>query len=246
MIERKPLPDRDYLLSRFSVENGRLVWKPKPSTTKEQKRWNSRYAGKIAGTVDKVGYSHVKIDSIVYLEHRVCFKMYHNYCPDVIDHDDGNKLNNIESNLLDSNCLLNNNNRHVAGLEGIYEKDGVFLWVVNYNQETFSVSGFKTKEEATIARAIAKQQILKGSYTKKEKKRRDNTSGLSCVFVATRERTFFFKFVFDKTTYCKYGFNDPERCAIALEKLRLKVMKEKYKPANKSFCEKHKEEIYAA
>lgn len=243
MINRKPLPEEDYLNERFVVNSGRLLWRAKKSTSKEDKRWNTRYAGKVAGTVSSSGYSIVKLDGVRYLEHRLCFKLYHGYCPDVIDHDDGNKLNNAEENLIDSTYLKNNNNRHFTGLEGVYERSGIFTWVVNYGKETFSQSGFKTKEEAAVSRSIAKQRIVLGGYCKQEKKRIDNSTGLSCVFVAKRERTFFFKFGFDKNTYYKYGFSDPIVCAIALEKCRWKVMRDKYKPSNIKIYEKYEEEI---
>lgn len=243
MLERKALPDQAYLETRFIVQEGRLVWRSKPNSSKEDRRWNTRYAGKVAGSVYKTGYSHVKLDGVVYLEHRLCFKLYHGYCPDLIDHADGNKLNNEQSNLLDSNYLANNNNRHILGLSGIYEKNGIFEWVVNYNREVFSQAGFKTREEAAVARAIAKQQIIQNTYQKQEKKRIDNSTGLSCVFRATREKTFFFKFVFNKKVHCKYGFTNPETCAIALEKRRILIMGEAYKAANITIYIKHKEEI---
>lgn len=243
MLKRKQLPGAGYLNERLVLINKRLHWKPKNGNGKEVKRWNNRYSNKIAGTVKKDGYSRIKLDDVVYLEHRLSFKMAYNYCPDLIDHDDGDKLNNDPTNLVDSNCVDNNNNRHALGTEGIYKLKSGYVWVINYNNVVYNQSGFSTYDEAVVDRKRARDLILSGCYVKVEKKRSDNSTGLTCVFYYGRNSTYFYKYVFKGACHCKYGFYSAVDCAIALEISRINTMQKHYKPSNEKILSKYEEII---
>lgn len=243
LIKRKIIPDKKYLLEKFYIFGGRLFWKAKDGRQKDAHRWNTRYANKAAGTVGNTGYVYVKLEGKRYLEHRLCFMIYNGYCPDIIDHIDGNKLNNSDENLRESNYLENNNNRHTKEIECVYEKCGIFSWQIQYEGKYYRQSGYATKEEALIEKSIARDLIHRGLYNKREKKRRDNSTGLTCIFMATREKTYFYKFVYEGLNYCKYGFSDKISCAVALEKERILIMGVRYKPSNISIFENYKERI---
>lgn len=83
----KPLPDKDYLLSIFTYEDGKLFW--------IVDRLPAVYSGRRAGK-DKKDYRIVMIDGVFYQEHRIIYKMLSDYFDEskLIDHKDCNKKNN--------------------------------------------------------------------------------------------------------------------------------------------------------
>lgn len=90
MVAAKPLPPQEYLCAIFADE-----WKTVS--------WRVKKAG-IVNVGDKAthmlnGYLSVQVDGRTLLVHRVLFKMRHGYEPPYIDHADGDKTNNTDSNL---------------------------------------------------------------------------------------------------------------------------------------------------
>ncbi|HCF2125504.1 TPA: hypothetical protein NH984_006475, partial [Pseudomonas aeruginosa] len=45
----------------YNRETGQMVWRAKPVMTSEDKRWNSRYANSVAGTIDDRGYIRILV-----------------------------------------------------------------------------------------------------------------------------------------------------------------------------------------
>lgn len=60
---------------------------------------HTRFAGKEAGTISKAGYREVKLNGSTYKSHRILWKIANGFDPDMIDHIDGNRLNNRHDNL---------------------------------------------------------------------------------------------------------------------------------------------------
>ena len=87
----------------FSYENGVLYWK-NPSNPVKTPR------GSVAGHVSKRGYVHIQYDRKIYKAHRLIFLMFNGYLPDIIDHIDGNILNNRPENLRAATFLGNAQN----------------------------------------------------------------------------------------------------------------------------------------
>jgi len=124
----------------FSYDHisGGLYWKERHPgnglTQKNANRFNSRYAGRIAGSLrgqnkPGKGYLAVKISafgtSCSMDCHRICFALYHGYLPDYIDHFDGVGKNNKISNLRPVTKSLNARNRVMkiiskSGVVGVY------------------------------------------------------------------------------------------------------------------------------
>ena len=79
--------DEKWFLNRFSPAN-------------TARAWNKRYAGKEALTaLGNHGYRFGSILGYPYLSHRVIWALRYGVWPKVIDHIDGDKLNNSISNL---------------------------------------------------------------------------------------------------------------------------------------------------
>ena len=88
MKKCKKLPPRHQLLCLFDIDTsiGKLI---KKST------------GKPVGWLDDKGYVRVRVNKITYYAHRIIYKMWHGVDPgnNHIDHRDGNKSNNLITNL---------------------------------------------------------------------------------------------------------------------------------------------------
>src|SRR5690606_18496037 len=87
-----------------------LIWRARPlehfSTVKEFKRWESRYAGKIAGCLflaktSKTRYWQIHLNRKRYFAHNIVWALNFGEVPKgmVVDHIDGNGLNNSVGNL---------------------------------------------------------------------------------------------------------------------------------------------------
>jgi len=88
----------------FIYDNGDLRWKTDRARGKIK-------AGSIAGSKTSRGYLRLTIGYKEYPIHKVVFFIHHGYCPDVIDHINGNPLDNRIENLRESNPQTNQYNR---------------------------------------------------------------------------------------------------------------------------------------
>lgn len=104
-----------YFVADFAA--GKLTWRTRPRShfIREQpwKMWNRRFAGKIAGSSDGIGYQRVEIANKFYRVHRILFEMANGPIPShlCIDHIDRNRGNNTLSNLRLVTPLENARNR---------------------------------------------------------------------------------------------------------------------------------------
>ena len=120
------------------------------------KRANSEPAGKIAGGFDKSsGYFRVGVKGKSYLVHRVIFAMHHGYLPKLVDHIDGDKLNNKIENLREATRGQNVVNSGVRcdnsfGLKGVtfHKASGKFAAQSFKDGKRVHIGLFSTPEEA--------------------------------------------------------------------------------------------------
>lgn len=87
-------------------------------------RRNNCTPGKVLGTKDAYGYLVCTVDGVSQKVHRIIYEMHHGYTPNIVDHIDGNKLNNLIENLRPASTDQNQWNRklnanNVSGVKGV-------------------------------------------------------------------------------------------------------------------------------
>lgn len=156
----------------YNASTGVLTWLPRArwmfTSDQQFKRWHTMWCNKEAGSVLSVPNSALKY-RVVHLPffgkkaaHRIIWAMDTGEWPNVIDHDDGDGLNNRLENLNDGDAHKNATNRKLrsdnsTGTTGIYKsKNGEkHLAQIRVNGELYHLGTFDTEELAIEARQQA-------------------------------------------------------------------------------------------
>jgi len=130
----------------FYIEDSKLYRKVKTAPNAP--------AGIEAGWLDG-GYRRVRVKRKPYLVHRLIFLMMNGYLPEVVDHINGNTLDNSITNLRQSNHLQNRwncvgNDGTQTGVKGVYLDRGRYKALVNVNGVRYYLGMYSTIEEAKI------------------------------------------------------------------------------------------------
>lgn len=128
------LPSKEFLDKVLEYKDGELYWKfveiddclslGIAKEISKAKCRNTRYAGKQAGHIftSSSGSKSIQIRILgkSYYLHRVIYKMFHNEEPNIIDHIDGNPLNNLIENLrsVDNQTNCKNFKRFISNTSG--------------------------------------------------------------------------------------------------------------------------------
>lgn len=174
-----PIPTPDIQTIRESLkynrDDGTLTWRNRPRRHFKDKtawiRFNKLFAGKAAGCFQNEGYLQVQINGKKLLAHRVVWAMVKGRWPDkVMDHIDGNGLNNRISNLreadLSQNCM---NAKRRADAKNVAKgvqriaKTGNLVVSVGCRGRTVYGGTFSNKRDA-IAHAKALRTKLHGAF----------------------------------------------------------------------------------
>jgi len=155
-------------LLHYNPETGISTWIPRPldlfSRLCAGKTWNTRYAGKPAGCVNKTtGYLQILIYGKIYKSHRLAFLYMEGQFPkDQVDHVNHIRSDNRWKNLREVNRQENNRNQslprnNTSGHVGVYWNKNRKKW-----QSRIKVSGklahlgyFTEKADAVKARQKA-------------------------------------------------------------------------------------------
>lgn len=90
-------------LLTYDPNSGRLIWRHRPlemfKNQHDANCWNTRYAGKDAGTPHVRGYIIVAMVGKRILAHRLVWFLVHSEWPDQIDHLNGDRTDNRLANL---------------------------------------------------------------------------------------------------------------------------------------------------
>jgi hypothetical protein len=100
----------------FQYVDGTLYWKVKKS--------NCINIGDVAGSKDRDGYLLTRLNGKTYRNHRVIYAMHHGEWPELVDHIDGDILNNRIENLRKATASQNSQNRKInnnntSGIKGV-------------------------------------------------------------------------------------------------------------------------------
>lgn len=143
-------------LLEYNEQTGDLIWKVN--------RRAAARVGDIAGYIIHVGdinYIQVCVDGVSYLAHRVIWLMINKSWPEnLIDHIDGNGLNNTKSNIRDVTQQENNRNKSISklnktGVSGVVFNSGAFEAWINVDKKEKYLGRFKTVELAAEVRRSA-------------------------------------------------------------------------------------------
>lgn len=158
----------------YNPETGILTWKERSKEwfkrERDWKPWNIRFAGKEAGHDWKgskgrkasTSYRQISIFSIIYPAHRVAWMYYHGYWPNVIDHINGNGLDNRITNLRDVSYQENSKNmakfcNNTSGVTGVCWCNTHEKWIarINVRGKKITLGYFENFDEAVEARKSA-------------------------------------------------------------------------------------------
>lgn len=141
---------QDLLNKLFKYQDGVLYWKVASS--------NKFKVGDAAGMVDRWGYLRTTINYKPYRNHRLIFLMHHGHLPKIIDHKDGDKLNNKIENLREATPSQNSRNHklystNTSGYSGVYWVARLGKWRarVLINGKRHSLGAFATPKLANEA-----------------------------------------------------------------------------------------------
>lgn len=110
----------------FEYRDGKLYWK---------KCHRKDFNGTEAGCLNNTGYLRVKITKAGYLVHRLIYLMHHGRLPVMIDHINGNPLDNRIDNLREASSPQNQYNAKVrkdnlSGIKGVGWNKNKKKWIV--------------------------------------------------------------------------------------------------------------------
>ena len=140
---------QDYIEYR----EGKLFWKKKPSQP-------VRVGQAVGSEVD--GYLRFKFKGVTYANHRVVFFLHHGFFPELVDHKNGNTMDNSIDNLRPANHSQNKANskpHNDRAAKGAYKlSSGRYMSVIQSNGNRVYLGVFDTPESASQAYAQAAAQ----------------------------------------------------------------------------------------
>lgn len=156
---------------QYIAEDGLLIWRERPShhfpTIPGWKRFNSRFSGKPAGTVNGQGYRQIKINGISHNAHRIAWAIHNSIWPiGDVDHISGNKLDNSSSNLRlvshAENCrnqrLSSANKSSRTGIS-LDKRDGTWCAYIMADDKQIYLGRRKSLNEAISLRESAEKKL---------------------------------------------------------------------------------------
>lgn len=158
-----------YCRESFVYRDGELLWRERPVhhfvDLWRCRIFNSRQAGKRAGTMTD-GYLIVNTAAFGRLSvHRVIFLMHHGYLPEEVDHIDGDPTNNKIENLRPATHAQNMRNvktsvANRSGRKGVYWHKSLRRWTagIRVDGKQTSIGAFDSMLDAVAARIAAERE----------------------------------------------------------------------------------------
>jgi hypothetical protein len=157
-------------LLAYNPDTGELFWRKRDriwfKSDGVHKAWNARFSGKPAFTsICHYGYREGAIFNMTFKLHRVAAAIMDGEWPEVIDHIDGNPLNNVWDNLrtVDQSANMRNQKQHASNTSGVTgvtwdaskNKWAASIWLNNKRKH---LGRFETLQEAASARSAANKE----------------------------------------------------------------------------------------
>jgi hypothetical protein len=164
----KPSAERIRELIDYDPLTGVFLWKHRPNALQN---WNTKWAGKHAGSPHSRGYIAIAIDHVKYLAHHLAWVYMTGEWPtEFIDHENLNKKDNKWENLRlasfaenSANASIRNDNK--SGFRGVYFVSSRQVWHAKITKEgkDHYLGAFDCPELAAKAYAV-KARELYGEY----------------------------------------------------------------------------------
>lgn len=154
---------------RYEPETGLLYWLERPrsllKSDHEWRRWNTRYAGKVAFSPNTSGYLDGMIFRVMHRAHQVAWALHYGEWPTLdIDHINGERTDNRIANLRQVDRATNARNQRVrrnnkTGVMGVSrQRSGGFRATICVNGKLSHLGVFPTLDEAAAARKKAERE----------------------------------------------------------------------------------------
>lgn len=142
---------QEFLRDRFEYRDGSLFYR--------KNIYQGKNIGKKAGTIYKGIPGKREAHEVVSVNHRslkasrLIFLYHHGYLPTVVDHIDGNPVNNKIENLRAATYFNNSGNRKISknntsGFKGISKSRSKWIAQICVNRKTIQLGQYETPEEA--------------------------------------------------------------------------------------------------
>ena len=165
-IQLPPLERINQCLEVSTESPSGLVWKYREELPPGM---NKRFAGKRAGCVrisDGYGYWVVRIEDRLYRAHRIIYALIHGKDPldRLVDHIDGNGLNNVEGNLriathVQNSCNSKKPSSNTKGFKGVFPRKDRWRAKVTFKGKPYLFGSHATPEEAHAAYVVGSKQL---------------------------------------------------------------------------------------
>jgi hypothetical protein len=174
---KKPVIDQETLkrLLEYNPDTGVFIWKSRPDGAK---RWNARYAGKVAGfhwtpRGSRVAYVSIRIFDWPFLGHRLAWLYMTGEWPaEAVDHKDLDGLNNRWENLRPATKAQNGANTRAprtnsSGFKGVslHKPTGKYRAYIKIGERQVWLGYHDTAEAAHAAYAAAAKS-MRGEYAR--------------------------------------------------------------------------------
>ncbi len=155
--------DQNMALQLFEYKDGKLYCK-----TKTSNKSNKFKIGDQVGSLTWSNYLRTKINYKSYFVHKIIFLMHHGYIPQIVDHIDGNTLNNKIENLRAANLSQNQFNRGIdkrntSGFKNVSWCKRTKTWQVSIcvHKKKIGLGRFKDLELADLVAQEARDKYHK-------------------------------------------------------------------------------------
>lgn len=150
----------------YSPETGVLTWRARPSEHFPSQQgynvFNTRFAGKAAGSLTSNGYLQVRINGKLFLVHRIIYKWLHDEEPEQIDHKNHIRDGNWQDNLRAATNKINHMNQNrpsnnTSGVMGVSwcKRDKKWVAQIQADGKKINLGGFVDIEDAIRVRQEA-------------------------------------------------------------------------------------------